>query len=118
MSRQHVSAVPLAFCALAALVSGCASLWTKQDAPAPSRGAAAQSLSKQDSVDDSTTDGLPLSYFSWDTIKKQSKRLVGKGENKRLAIKLFREAEDLFNQALAAEAARRPGIFELAAPKY
>src|SRR5207249_3324524 len=56
--------------------------------------------------------------FSWDKLKKNTKKLFGKGENKDLARRLYREADDLFRQALAAEPARRPEIFELAAPKF
>lgn len=58
------------------------------------------------------------SRYSWENIKKNAKKLVGRGENKPLAQQHYREADDLFRQALAIEPTRRGEIFEMAGPKY
>jgi outer membrane protein assembly factor BamD (BamD/ComL family) len=129
MSRsQYVATLPLACCALAALIAGggCASLWPNHDdssAPAirPTRSQGV--LQAPDPADDTdSSDGLPLDFvgslFSWERWSKKTKKLMGRGENKELARQLYREAEDLFGQALAADPHRKADIFELAAPKF
>jgi TolA-binding protein len=62
--------------------------------------------------------GSLFGSMSWDGVKKDLKKMTGRGENHELAARLYREGDDLFRQALAVEPVRRPGIFEMAGPKY
>ena len=117
MSRLiHPGVATRKVCALAALalLSGCASLWTKPEDSLGS-GSSLSSSSRASSDEDSV--------FSWEDLSlenltKSSKKLVGRGENKDEARKLYGEAFDLFQQAKAADPRRRAEIFELAAPKF
>ncbi len=113
----HACASTLAVCAFAALAAlgGCASLWTKPDDSLTSSSPLASSSR---SVSDDDSPGLSWSDFSFENLTKSSKKLVGRGENKEIARNLYREADDLFRQAMAADAKRRADIFELAAPKF
>src|SRR5205814_9721599 len=51
-------------------------------------------------------------------LGKTAKKLTGQGPNRDEAIKRYREADDLFRQAMAASPRRKIDIFELAAPKF
>src|SRR4029079_18093147 len=62
---------------------------------------------------------LTWSDFSWDNLGKTGKRLTGRGPNREYARNLYREADDLFRQAMnAADQDRKADIFAMAAPKY
>jgi outer membrane protein assembly factor BamD (BamD/ComL family) len=102
---------------LAPLV-GCASLWPgREDTSLGSRSPGAPySLSDQDSSDESK--GLTWSDLSFENLGKTAKRLTGNGTNKELARDLYRQADDLFKQALAAPPESRARIFEMAGPKF
>jgi outer membrane protein assembly factor BamD (BamD/ComL family) len=63
-------------------------------------------------------EGLTWSDFSIDNIGKTSKRLTGNGPNRELAKQLYREADDLYRQAMAADDKRRAEIYTLAAQKF
>jgi outer membrane protein assembly factor BamD (BamD/ComL family) len=125
MSRPFQAAnLPLTLCALAALVSvpGCASLWSKSDdessayKPSPPSGKyGVRQASAEEPIE--KTD-LTWSDFSWENFGKTTKRLTGRGKDTKKARELYREAEDLFNQARNAEPRRKAAIFELAAPKF
>lgn len=90
--------------------------------------AAGSLFSKKDNQQDPLTpeyepdyddsDNVMFGSFSWDNIKKKTKKIFGRGENKTLARQLYREADDLFNQALAAPPHTRARIFEMAGPKF
>jgi outer membrane protein assembly factor BamD (BamD/ComL family) len=62
--------------------------------------------------------GLTWSDFSIDNIGKTSKKLVGQGPNRDIARQRYREADDLYRQAMAADASQKAGIYELAAAKF
>ena len=118
MSRPiHTCVATLKVCALAALTGlcGCASLWTNSDDEGLGSGSLLGGGSRSSSDDDSV--------FSWEdltleNLTKSSKKLVGRGENKDEARRLYGEAFDLFQQAKAADPRRKAEIFALAAPKF
>src|SRR6476660_1005539 len=126
MSRPlHARVVPVALCALAALtsVAGCASLWNTSSndslasRPAPPSGKmGVRPASADEPVEKS--EGLSWSDFSFENIGKTTKKLTGRGPNREEAIRRYREADDLFRQALAAPPQRKVHIFEMAAPKF
>ena len=125
MSRPpHARAVPLVLCALAALtpLAGCASIWTKSaDDSLASQPAPPSSKSgvRQASVEEpEKSEGLSWSDFSWNNLGKTTKKLTGQGPDRGEAIKRYREADDLFRQAMAADPRRKSDIFEIAAPKF
>ena len=62
--------------------------------------------------------GLSWSDLSIDNWGKTTKKLTGQGPNRQLAIQYFREADDLFGQAMRADAAQKAHLFALAAPKF
>src|ERR1044072_1549527 len=98
----------VAMAAAAAVIAGCALLPTSESSSLKSRTASNDS----DSPDDS-------SFFSWDAWKSSAKKLFGRGVNKELAKKLYREADDVFRQGLAgSQPDQRMRIFEMAAAKY
>lgn len=104
----------LAVCALAAALvalSGCSTLRPADDPLDAPRGP----VSVEDPEED---DGLSWSDFSIDNIGATSKKLTGQGPNRELAKSLYREADDLYRQAMAADASKKAGIFELAAVKF
>src|SRR4051812_47163935 len=121
MSRlSHAAAVPLALCALAATapLAGCAGPWTKS---ADDRAATRTPLfggrqPSDESLDDSK--GLSWSDLNFDNLGKTTKKLTGQGPDKNKARELYREADDLFHQAMAADPRHNAHIFEMAAPKF
>jgi outer membrane protein assembly factor BamD (BamD/ComL family) len=126
MSRpSHACAVPLALCALAALVlsTGCSSIWTRsadnslasQPAPPSSKFGVRQASAEEPTEKPA---GLTWSDFSFSNLGKTTKRLTGQGPNRELAIQRYREADDLFRQAMAANTRRKTHIYELAAQKF
>src|SRR5206468_11545741 len=127
MSRaRNARALRLAFCALAALggLGGCASLGTKDSSwtpPRPGPGGAPGSIRKRgEPVEETPEDnkGLSWSDFSYENISKTTKKLTGRGPNPAIAKQLYREADDLYKQAIAAAPERQSDIFEIAAPKF
>ena len=126
MSRDSQSSVVrLALCAAALAIAptaGCASLWPWQseDAlaarPAPPSGKYGVRQASAQEADE--TPGLSWSDLSFDKLGKTTKKLTGQGPNKELAREHYRQADDLFRQAMAASPDRRAGIFEMAAPKF
>src|SRR4051812_15763683 len=101
MSRLR-SLVPrcVALAAAAVAISGCASLWPGSGDDGPTSAASRPSRSTgvwqaSDSNDnDVSVDPSMLGSFSWEGLKKKTKKLFGKGTNKELARKLYREADD------------------------
>lgn len=63
-------------------------------------------------------DDIPIGSFSWSGIDRRLKKLTGQGPNPDIAKQLYREADDLYRQGVAAEASKKAGIFELAAGKF
>src|SRR5262245_32680635 len=107
----------LAVCAASqtAVLSGCASIWTKKDEemaakPAPVSGKYGV---RPASAEEPAEEYKPLGWsdFSWDNLGKTSKRLTGRGPDHRLARQLYREGFDLFDQAKKAEPNRKADIF-------
>jgi outer membrane protein assembly factor BamD (BamD/ComL family) len=104
--------------------AGCASLWpwqaedSKPLTPAPPSGKyGVQQMSLEKPDEESS--GLSWSDFSFENLGKTAKKLTGRGQNKDLARQLYREADDLFRQAMAApDPYRRTRIFEMAGPKF
>jgi outer membrane protein assembly factor BamD (BamD/ComL family) len=123
MSRlSHAFVVPPLLCALTALMAtaGCASIWNKSpddsfaSRPTPSSGV--RQASALESADESK--GWSWSDLSFDNLGKTTKKLTGRGPDKDKARELYRQADDLFRQAMAAEPSRKQHIFEMAAPKF
>jgi outer membrane protein assembly factor BamD (BamD/ComL family) len=105
MSRElRFTACCILKCALAFSLAtcGCASL--QRDA------------SSTHSSDDSS--GLSWSDFNVDNLGKTAKKLTGQGPDREKAKQLYRQADDLYVQAIRAEPAQRPRLFEMAAPLY
>ncbi|HZN32930.1 MAG TPA: outer membrane protein assembly factor BamD [Pirellulaceae bacterium] len=99
------------------LVSGCASLQPGGGESASSR-TAAPGEAQPASYEEPAENKLPFEDFSIDNLGKTVKKLTGNGPNREVAKQIFREADDIFRQALAAEPEKRAQIFEIAAPKY
>jgi outer membrane protein assembly factor BamD (BamD/ComL family) len=124
MSRlSHAFAWLRAACALFALsgVLGCASIWEKRPGdPLASASASTPGSSgvRQASAESEDFEGFSWSDFSFENLGKTSKKVVGQGPNRDIARKLYREADDLFRQATAAEPQRKADIFAMAAPKF
>src|SRR5687767_14175768 len=122
MSRiSHAFAVTLVSCALPALagLTGCASIWEKRPGdPLASASSPGSSGVRQASAESEDFEGFSWSDFSFENLGKTSKKVVGQGPNRDIARKLYREADDLFRQAMAAEPRRRADIFTMAAPKF
>lgn len=119
----HVVNVPLAACALAALllVPGCATPWTQQQEETFAKRVAATTgggVKRASHEEYEEPKPLTWSDFSFDKLGRTTKRLTGQGENHDLARQLYREGYDLFEQAKHAEASRKAHIFAMAAPKF
>jgi outer membrane protein assembly factor BamD (BamD/ComL family) len=113
----------LAVCAVtqAVLVCGCASVWTKKDeemAAQPAPPTSKYGVQKASAETPEKSEPLGWSDFSWDNLGKTTRRLTGRGPNRELARNLYREADDLFRQAMNADPSRKADIFAMAAPKY
>jgi len=114
MSRlKFVPPMRLAFCALAALfaASGCASL-----NPDSERETLFGSAKKDAEPDDD--EGWSWSDLNIDNLGKTTRKLTGRGPNKDLAKQLYREADDLYRQAMRAEPNQKTRLYEMAAPKF
>ena len=100
-----------------ATVGGCASLGANVDSAAASSSAASdvRTVSFDEDADEK---GLTWSDLSIDNLGKTSKKLVGQGPNRDIARQHYREGEDLYRQAIAAEASQKAAIFELAAARF
>jgi hypothetical protein len=119
MSRlSHAAVVPLALCALvaAAPLAGCAGLSSSSSSDRSSTrtplfgGRQANDESLDDSKEFSWSD------LNFDNLGKTTKKLVGQGPNRQKAQELYREADDLFKQAMAADPRYKAHIFEMAGP--
>lgn len=102
-----------ALCALAALIgmAGCASLNSD-----PDRDSLFGS-SKNDAPPDDD-EGWGWSDFNIDNLGTTAKKLTGRGPDKEVSKQLYREADDLYRQAMRAEPAQKSHLFKLAAPKF
>jgi outer membrane protein assembly factor BamD (BamD/ComL family) len=102
-----------------AIVSGCANLrpWGKSEPAAPSVAKSVHDT-QQASHEEPASEGLTWSDFNPDKLGETAKKLTGQGPNHEQARQIYREADDLFRQALAADADKRATIFAVAAPKY
>jgi outer membrane protein assembly factor BamD (BamD/ComL family) len=111
-------AVLLAACAgsLLACAGGCASLGGGGDPVASAGSPSAVQPASFES--DDNQESLGWSDFSIDNLGMAGKKLTGRGPNRDIARQLYREADDLYRQAIAAEAGKKRGIFELAAAKF
>src|SRR5436190_19486762 len=127
MSRiPDANAVLLLTCALAAqgLLSGCASIWGKDKesvdsfASRPADPSGKYGVRPASAEEPEEKKSLDWSDFSWDNLGKTTKKLTGRGEDRKQAQQLYREACDLFNQAKTADPRRRADIYEMAAPKF
>src|SRR5262245_42456645 len=111
----------LSFCAHGALAcqAGCANLrpFGKGES-ATSEPTASASDVRHASHEEPAEEGLGWGDLNPDKLGKTVKKLTGQGPNRDIAKQTFREADDLFRQALAAEPGHRGTIFALAAPKY
>jgi outer membrane protein assembly factor BamD (BamD/ComL family) len=117
--RAAIFAAPAGL-ALLLLLAGCASLRGDADRSADALSPASESAIRPTSYEESdpAEDGLSWSDFSIDNLGKTSKKLAGQGPNRDLARQLYREGDDLYRQAMAAEASKKAGVFELAAGKF
>ena len=80
---------------------------------------AADSSSVQRASFESEDDaGFSWSDLSIDNWGRATKKLSGQGPNRDVARQLYREADDLYRQAIAADQGKKAGIFELAAVKF
>src|SRR5262245_3729850 len=96
---------------LAAIASGCASLNTDSD-----RETLFGSSKKDEEPDDD--EGWSWSDLNIDNIGKTTRKLTGRGPNKEVARQLYREADDLYRQAMRAEPGQKAHLYEMAAPKF
>lgn len=76
---------------------------------------------QQASYDDG--DKQEESFLEWEDLSlknlgKTTKRLAGQGPDRKLAQQLYREAEELYKEAAAAEGSRRKEMFFAAAAKF
>ena len=73
--------------------------------------------SAQTPAEPADEDGL-LSGLTPDKLAQTAKKLSGQGPDREAALKLYREGDDLFRQAMAAEPPRRREVFALAAAQF
>src|SRR5262245_52863112 len=73
---------------------------------------------KKGSPEDGDDEGFSWSDLNFDNWGKATKKLTGQGPDREKARQLFREADDLFRQAMRAEPAQKAHLFGLAAPKF
>ena len=73
---------------------------------------------RQASFEDAADEGIGWKDLNPDNLGKTVKKLTGNGPNRELAKQIYREADDIFRQALAAEPNKRAAIFEIAGPKF
>ena len=104
-------------CVVAALAAcaGCASIG---GGSSTSLSAAEESSVQRASFEDEDDAGFSWSDLSIDNLGKTTKKLSGQGPNRDIARQLYREADDLYRQAIAAEPGKKAGIFGLAAVKF
>jgi outer membrane protein assembly factor BamD (BamD/ComL family) len=105
---------------LAALLAACAGCASLGGGSSRSASADAPSGVKQASFEseDDNDEGFGWSDLSIDNLGKTSKKLTGQGPNRDIAKRTYREADDLYRQAISAEQSKKTGIFELAALKF
>jgi outer membrane protein assembly factor BamD (BamD/ComL family) len=119
----------LACWALLACLAGCASVgpWgagreepqrIAARQPHVSQAGVSQAGVSQANHEEPADEALTWKDFNIDNLGTAAKKLTGNGPNRELAKQLYREADDIFRQALAADAGKRREIFALAAPKY
>jgi outer membrane protein assembly factor BamD (BamD/ComL family) len=101
--------------AVLAACAGCASLG---GGSTESLSAANPSSVRPASFESEDDAGFSWSDLSFDNWGKTTKKLSGQGPNRDLARQLYREADDLYRQAIAAGQNKKAGIFELAAVKF
>jgi outer membrane protein assembly factor BamD (BamD/ComL family) len=101
--------------AIMAACAGCASFGGRS---AESTTAADASSVQPTSFEEEDDAGFSWSDLSIDNLGKTTKKLSGQGPNRDIARQLYREADDLYRQAIAAGQGKKAGIFELAAAKF
>jgi len=109
----------LYLCALMVSAVGCAGVRPWGGEPAgPRQIAASEPGVRQASYEDAADEGIGWKDFNPDNLGKTVKKLTGNGPNREQARQIYREADDIFRQALAAEQSKRAAIFEIAGPKF
>lgn len=103
--------------ALLAACAGCTSFGGGSSRSASADSASAVQRASFESEDDND-EGLSWSDLSIDNWGKATKKLSGQGPNRDIAKQRYREADDLYRQAIAAEQSKKTGIFEMAAIKF
>jgi len=103
------------------LVAGCATL-DPSAGPGPLAGrpaalGAVRPASAQSPAEPAEEEGL-LSGLAPDKLAQTAKKLTGQGPDREAALKLYREGDDLFRQAMAAQPPRRREVFALAAAQF
>jgi outer membrane protein assembly factor BamD (BamD/ComL family) len=102
--------------AMLAVCAGCASLGGGSgDSLAADSPSSVQRASFESGDQD---EGFGWSDLSIDNWGKATKKLYGQGPNREIAKQLYREADDLYRQAMAAHQSKKIGIFEMAAVKF
>jgi len=98
-----------------AACAGCASLG---GGTSDSLSAAPSSVQQASFESEEQDEGFGWSDLSIDNWGRATKKLSGQGPNRDIAKQLYREADDLYRQAIAAEDSKKTGIFEMAAVKF
>jgi outer membrane protein assembly factor BamD (BamD/ComL family) len=101
----------------AALAGGCASMGPQSAAPTASSNSPVQPASYQDDGPDEP-DGFDWSDFSIDKLGRTTKKLTGRGPNRKVARELYQAADAQYRQAADAQGAGRAELFAAAAPKF
>ena len=125
MRRFHFKALAMSLAcgglAAMSLAAGCATL----DGGTPAGGSLAQRPAAGGEVrpasaqmpEDRADSGL-LSELTPDKLAQTAKKLTGQGPDREAALRLYREGDDLFRQAMAAQPPRRSEVFALAAGAF
>jgi outer membrane protein assembly factor BamD (BamD/ComL family) len=94
------------------LAAGCASL----DADRADRTSLFGMPKRDEQLEED--EGWSWSDLHVDNLGTTAKKLTGRGPNKEAAKQLYREADDLYRQAMRAEPDKKAHLFSLAAPKF
>ncbi len=113
---QRTTAILIVVCF--ATASGCASMGSQSATSDTGSRSTLFPSTERDDDGPEESDGLEWSDFSLDKIGRTTKKLTGRGPNRKLARELYQTADAEYRQAADAQGEGRAGLFAAAAPKF
>lgn len=104
--------------ALLAWLMGCATLPPRDGPPAGWNAPAADRVRPVSAESPVAEEGGLLSALAPEKLAQTARTLTGQGPDREAAARLYRQGDDLFRQAMAAEPSRRASVFALAAAPF